>query len=132
MADEMLGEVSRRLRLTRRGHDLVMRELQSHLDQSRRDLESSGRSQEDAVQESIRRFGDPVEVAEMLTRVHRRTPSRFMMVLLATLLLGAVSAWFGASGTFAFARHHGHHVHVATHHTPAVPARHGASVRPHS
>lgn len=114
MAEDLLKGVAERLRVTDGRREMVIRELHAHLDDSRRDLELSGRSTDDAARESIRRFGDPVEVAAMLSEVHRRRLPRVKMVAAVTFALAGLSAAFGAAGTFASAPHHsGNHTHHA-------------------
>lgn len=117
MAEEILRNVGNRLKVRGRRRERVIRELRSHLDESRHQLVLTGHSPDEALRESLESFGDPEDVADMLTAVHRRRP-RLAMVVAATMLLTAASAWFGASGTFASGPHR------AVHH-PRAAATHG-------
>jgi hypothetical protein len=127
MIDDMLNALSQRLHLDGQERELVLRELQSHLEESQRYLEACGCSPEEARRESIERFGDPLEVADMLSDVHRHRPSRFRLLMAATFAIAALMAAFGAGGTLASTTgnhptHHTkslvQHTQRATHHRP--------------
>lgn len=120
MAEDYLRDVSERLRVTELGNEQIIRELRSHLQASQYDLELSGCPPERAAQESVRRFGDPDDVAEMLSLVHRRRAPRFGAVLVLTIALGGLSAWLGTSGTFAALNQPRHHTHALTRHSSHV------------
>jgi hypothetical protein len=101
MSDNLLEGIEQRLRLTGRDRRLVVREIESHLAESRTYLEACGRTPEAARAEACERFGDPNEVADMLTAVHRQRTPRIRTLVAATLLVAAMSAGFGAAGAFA-------------------------------
>ena len=129
MAEELLNGVSRHLRLKGKAHESVMRELQSHLDESRYDLELSGNPPELAIQETLDRFGDPEEVASMLTDVHRRHLPKAQLVAIVTVALAGLSAWFGTVGTFASGAHRTKH--PAKYEISAVTSRRAAQAALH-
>ena len=116
MADDLLSGVAQRLRVKGDCGDQIIRELSSHLQASQYELELAGRTPADAAEESVRRFGDPAEVAEMFTAVHRAHVPKLRLVAGVVLALAGISAWFGTSGTFA-APHKP--VHTPTHHRSA-------------
>jgi hypothetical protein len=101
MAEELLDAVAHGLGVKGRSGRQIMRELHSHLQASQYELELAGRAPDDAARESVRRFGDAEEVAEMLTAVHRTRVPKVRLVAAITLALAGISAWFGTSGTFA-------------------------------
>jgi anti-sigma-K factor RskA len=119
MAEDPVPLIARQLRLKGSRREQVIRELDSHLEASRHDLQLAGNSPEAATRESVRRFGDPGEVAEMLSTVHRRRLWRSEFVLTAAVALAALSAWLGTSHTFASSGHTHHPAHAACH-SPAV------------
>jgi len=109
MAEDPITTVARQLRLRPGCRDQVIRELHSHIQASRHDLELAGRTPEDAARESVRRFGDPAEVAELLTAVHRRRLPRVQSLMAALVALMALTAWLGTSHTFASSAREQHH-----------------------
>jgi hypothetical protein len=128
MAEDLIKDVSGRLRVRGTGGDQILRELHSHLQASQYDLELRGSPPEEAARETIRRFGDPAEVAEMLTAVHRSHIPKLRLIGAVTLALAGLSAWFGTLGTFAapHAAPHSRHHHARIHrgHRHADGARH--------
>lgn len=124
MAEELLSGVAGRLRLKSGQQIQVMRELHSHLEAGAHDLQLAGHPPERAMRETVDRFGDPAEVAEMLCAVHRPHIPKLKAIAAVTLCLGAMSAWFGTSGTFASSVHKSRH--SAAHMMPRV--RHEARI----
>jgi hypothetical protein len=126
MIRDTLEDLSRSLRVSPRRRRAIERELKTHLEEAQLDLETAGWSREEAAVESVRRLGDPNELAIEFSRVYR--PSRRRRIGLAVCLssvlcLGA----YGASGTLASA--------TATHRTPTVTAthhQHHRTVRSHA
>ncbi len=113
MADEILDSLAKGVRMSGHTRDQVLRELRSHLAESRSELEAEGRPSLEAEHESMRRFGDPIEIAKMLTKVHRRPTPRVRLILITTFVLAGISAAFGAAGTLAAPHPQVHH-HVVT------------------
>lgn len=118
MSDNILDDLEQRLRVKGNDRRLVVRELESHLRESQKYLEACGRTPEAAQKEAAVRFGDPTEVAEMLTAVHSQRAPRLRAVAAATLLVAVASAGFGAAGAFAayglgpqIPQHHTYHHH---------------------
>lgn len=101
MSDNLLDDLEQRLRIKGQDRKLVVRELQSHLIESQKYLEACGRTPEAARAEAFERFGDPSEVAEMLTSVHTQRVRRLRPIAAATILVAVMSAGFGAAGAFA-------------------------------
>ncbi|GEM_PF-3508581 len=108
MAHDPIGKIAAELKVPRSHRGALLRELESHLEDSRRDLEYAGHTPEEARLEAARRFGDPVMVARMLSSVYRPRLRRLRVAIAASLLLGAASAGFGAAATFASSSHHTH------------------------
>lgn len=99
----------------------IERELASHLEESRRDLELSGLSAEEAAKQSLIRFGDPAEIADGFSRVYRPRLSARLAVacgLAASLFVGAYSSGAFASGATT------RHAHATTVSQP--PGRHSS------
>lgn len=65
----------------------VAEELEAHLDDQRQALMEEGASEEDAVKETLRQMGDPVDVGGQLDRVHRPKPQRAMLAAVGLLLV---------------------------------------------
>ncbi|HZT95971.1 MAG TPA: permease prefix domain 1-containing protein [Chloroflexota bacterium] len=119
MAQDVFEALSGRLRMRPKTRDQVLRELRTHLDDARMELEAAGQPTAEAERESLRRFGDPVEIGRMLSIVHRRPTRRTRLVLVATFAVATLSAGFGAVGTLAAhpaAHHHAAYHHAAHHH----------------
>lgn len=111
MEQNPLDEVLHRLRVPGARKNAIERELASHVAESRHELLLAGWRPEDADREALSRLGEPVELAEAFTRVHR--PARRLrfgmaMVLATSMLLGA----YGLGGQFASA----HAIHPARSH----------------
>lgn len=120
---EIMEELSRGVR-SRRRRESIARELRSHLDETRRELEAGGMPADEAHLESQARFGDPAQIASEFSRVYR--PSRRLQVGLAfglagTLILGA----FGVSGSLAAANN----AHKSPSHSVIVAPPHHAAHR---
>ena len=65
----------------------VAEELEAHLDDQRQALMEEGASEEDAVKETLRQMGDPVDVGGQLDRVHRPKPQWAMLAAVGLLLV---------------------------------------------
>lgn len=112
MEREIIGELGRGL--PRRRREAILRELHSHLEETRRELELAGWRPEDAARESLGRLGDPGEISSAFAQVYkppRRTRIGLAFALAGALLVGA----YGASGTLASA--------TSAHHAPPAHAR---------
>lgn len=123
MERETIDTLTRRLPVSRRRRDAISRELQSHLEDARRDLELAGWHPEDAHREVVARMGDPAEVFEEFSAVYRprrRLRLGIAFALAGSMLLGA----YGIGGTLASARaaqHPAHHAvqrHARSAHRP--------------
>jgi hypothetical protein len=115
MERDVVDQVSALLRLPRRRRQIISRELRTHLEESRRDLQLSGMPADQAAREGIARLGDPHEIAGAFGEVYR--PSRRRRVGLAFALAGALlTGAYGFSGTLASAT-------SSAHHRPAVQIR---------
>jgi hypothetical protein len=99
MRRDIVSDLSRQLPLWRRR--AIARELRSHLRDAQHDLETAGWAPEEAVDESIRRFGSVDDVAEGFDRVYR--PARAKRFAVALGLAGALLAGAWGGGTFASA-----------------------------
>lgn len=97
--------------LPRQRRTAIARELRSHLDEIRRDLEEEGWRPADAMREAETRLGDVSEIAAAFEDVYR--PSRRSRVGLALALATTmlVTVW-GVGGTLASAT-------AARHHSPS-------------
>src|SRR5437660_713849 len=106
-------EISGSIRLPRRHRAKIARELASHMEEARRDLQLAGWTPEEAARESVARLGDPKEIIQEFERVYRPSARRRVGLAfgLAGMLLVGV---YGASGPLASARsaHHAVSVHV--------------------
>lgn len=137
MSDNVLDDLEQRLQLKGKERRTVVRELRSHLAESQKYLEACGRSPEAARSEAIARFGDPIEVADMLSAVHIHRAPRVRSVAAAAFLVAVTTAGFGAAVTFAAygmttplpAHRTQHHRHRASHGRP-VSVKH-ANLRVH-
>lgn len=119
MERDIIDDLARCLPVTRRRRHAISRELRSHLEETRRELELAGWGPEEAARESLSRLGDLDEIASEFARVYRpsrRTRIGLAFALAGTLLVGA----YGASGTLASATSTHHpspvHAHAAQHH----------------
>lgn len=120
--DDIVQAVTSSLRLPSWRRAAIARELRTHLEDAQRDLELSGLRAEDAAREAQRQLGDPVEIADGFSRVHR--PPRRAQVFLAFGLASALGLGvFGVSGSLASSAHPAH-VHAA-------PLYHGKHVHAH-
>lgn len=115
MEQDVIEQVTRSLRLPRRRCTAIGRELRAHLEDAQRDLQLAGWRPEDAARESAARLGEPIEIADAFSHVHR--PSRrFQVGLAMALATGMLLGVYGIGGSLASATtdHHGQsHVHVA-------------------
>lgn len=71
----------------KKARPIIEREIQTHLCDQYDALVKSGLPEEAAVDESIRRMGDAVEIGAGLDRVHRPKPSWSLLILTGILLL---------------------------------------------
>ncbi len=113
---DVLNDLLSALRLSRRRRRAIERELQCHLEDSRRDLMFAGWKPEDARREAANRIGNPVEIAEAFSAVYRprrHTQIGAAIALATGMLLGA----YGVGGSLASAT-------AAHHHAPAQHAAH--------
>jgi hypothetical protein len=122
MHQDILSDLTRSLRVTRRRKTAITRELQSHLQDVREDLIRSGWSPGDAAREAAARLGDPTDLAREFSGVYR--PSRrgrlgMALVLASGMLLGA----YGIGGSLASATAVHKHVTHTTRHARAVDHR---------
>lgn len=126
MQQDVIDELANSLPLQRSRRRAIARELRTHLEETRRELELSGWQPEEAARESLRRFGDPAQIVEEFSRMHqprRRRQLGLALGLAGALLLGAYSA--GATLASSPARHHRAAVHVQPHrllHGSPLPA----------
>jgi hypothetical protein len=98
-----LDDVTCRVRVTRRRKNAIARELASHVADARHDLVLSGWKAEDADREALIRLGDPQDLADAFTVVHR--PSRRAQFgMAAALATGMILGVYGIGGSFASAR----------------------------
>jgi hypothetical protein len=77
--------------VSRRRRKGIERELRSHLEESRAELERAGRSPEEAVSESIARLGNPEEIGQAFNEAYsagRRPRVGLAVGLASALLLG--------------------------------------------
>jgi hypothetical protein len=101
----------------------IARELEAHLEDSRRDLELAGWPAEEAARESLHRLGDLDEIAGALVQVHRRSrraPVAAVLGLTSALIVGMFSVG-GSMASAHPARHVSAHV---VHHVTAKSATH--------
>jgi hypothetical protein len=111
-----LDDLVHSLRVPRRRRQSIARELNAHLEDARRDLELAGWKPADAAQASLRRLGDPDEIADGFVQVYR--PSRRSQLALAmALATGMLLGVWGIGGSLASATSATHH--PATTHTKA-------------
>jgi hypothetical protein len=117
MERNIVDDLMHSLRVPRRRRHTIGRELRTHLEDSRRDLELAGWQPEQAAHESMQRLGDPVEIADGFTRVYRRSRRNRVGLALA-LATGMILGVWGIGGSLASA--------TSTHEQPAphVQVRH--------
>ncbi|HLJ67337.1 MAG TPA: permease prefix domain 1-containing protein [Chloroflexota bacterium] len=124
MERNVVDEVGGSLHLPHRRKQAIARELRSHLEESRRELELAGLDPHEAALESVNRFGDPKEIISGFERAYR--PSRRAQLGLAFVLAsGMILGVYGVGGTLASAT-------TARHQTPAHHVTKAALHRPHS
>lgn len=98
---DLLQALSRTVR-NRRQREAITRELRSHLEETRRELELAGLSAAEAERESRARLGSAELIASDFGPVYR--PSRRFQLGLACGLAGAlILGMFGVSGSLASA-----------------------------
>jgi hypothetical protein len=113
MERNLSDDLVQALRVPPRQRHAIARELEAHLEDSRRDLELAGWNPDDAAQASLCRLGDPGEIADGFAQVYR--PSRRTQLVLAmALATGMLLGVWGIGGSLASATSATHH-HV-THH----------------
>ncbi|HZU11719.1 MAG TPA: permease prefix domain 1-containing protein [Chloroflexota bacterium] len=122
---EQLDAMIRALPVGRRRRSAIARELHSHYEDSRDQLEAEGLTPEAAAHEALRRLGSPDEIADAFHAVYRprfRTRVAIAFGLAGAIFVGAYGAGPLTSVTSA------HHATVATHtthaHRHARPAGH--------
>lgn len=77
-----------------RARRMVMREIQVHIDEQCSAYEAGGMEHSEAMAESIRQMGDPVETGAELNRIHRpRIPWSLIGVAVALTLVGILIQW---------------------------------------
>jgi hypothetical protein len=116
MERNILDELVHSLPVPRRRRQVIARELCAHLEDARHELELAGWKPDDAAEASLRRLGDPHEIADGFVQVYRpsrRTQLGLAMALATGMLLGV----WGIGGSLASATSAAHH-HVA--HTTRV------------
>lgn len=75
----------------KRARAVVVRELETHLEDQRQEFQAEGRSQVEAERLAVEEMGDPVAVGTDLDRLHRPRPQWGMLALTLALLL--VGSW---------------------------------------
>lgn len=116
MERTVVDELLHSLRVPRRRRQTISRELQSHLEDTQRDLTLAGWSPEGAERESVARLGSPEEIADGFSHVYRgsrRTQVGLAIALATGMLLGV----WGIGGSLASAT--STHQRSA-HHTTAI------------
>lgn len=131
MEPAALDDLIASLRVSRRRRRAIARELQTHLEETRRELALQGWSPDEAARESVRRLGDLHEIVEGFGQVYR--PTRRTRLVLAfslagTLLLGVYGRGGLASATPAHRTPHATHAAVVHKHaTTTHRCHHGTS-----
>jgi len=113
--EEFIEQVSSRVPASKRRRNLIARELRSHYEESRSELEAAGWDSESAAREGLMRLGDANEIGQAFDHVYR--PRRRNQIGLAFVLAGGLAfGMFSAGGSLASANagHHAH-VHLARH-----------------
>jgi hypothetical protein len=123
MGRDAIEQATRSIRVSQRRRESIERELRTHLEDRRAELESSGLTAEDATIEVLSRFGDPDEIAssfDLIYRPNRRTQITASIALAGMMLLGV----YGLGGSLASATS-AHHRPTATPHVAhQSPPRH--------
>ncbi len=112
--DDVIQTITASLRLSSRRRAAIARELSTHLEETQRELELAGLESEEAAREASRRLGDPVEIADGFSRVHR-APRRTQLMLAFGLASVLGLGVFGVSGSLASSAHTAH-AHAAPAH----------------
>jgi hypothetical protein len=102
MKRDTITPAIRNLHIPKRRRDDIARELESHLEDARIDLERSGLSAADADRESLIRLGDLTAIAAEFERVYR-PPRRKQLGLALGLASALVLGAWGVGGQFASA-----------------------------
>lgn len=113
--DDVIQTVTASLRLPSGRRAAIARELSAHLEESQRDLELAGLQSEEAAREASRRLGDPLEIADGFSRVHR-APRRTQLLLAFGLASALGLGAFGVSNSLASSAHAAH-AHAAPAHS---------------
>ena len=71
----------------KRAQTVVVRELETHLEDQRQEFQAEGRSTEEAERLAVEEMGDPVSVGIDLDRLHRPKPQWGLLALTVALLL---------------------------------------------
>lgn len=115
MERDTLDNLGRLMRVPRRRKAAIRRELQSHLEDARRELISAGWTPEEAGREAAWRLGDPRELAEAFSHVYRPT-RRTQLGLALALATGMLVGAYGIGGSLASATAaHTHRAHATPH-----------------
>jgi hypothetical protein len=113
MERNVLDDLVHALPVARPRRQAIARELHAHLEDARRDLELAGWKPQEAAEASLRRLGDPQEIADGFARVYR--PARRSQLALAmALATGMLLGVWGIGGSLASATSATHH-HVTQH-----------------
>ena len=74
---------------SRRARAMVEREIRDHLEEQCGGYEAAGMPREQAVRETVRQMGDPVETGRRLNQIHRpRTPILLLALILTLTAVG--------------------------------------------
>ncbi|HZS93664.1 MAG TPA: permease prefix domain 1-containing protein [Chloroflexota bacterium] len=115
--EQFIDQVSGQVRTSRRRRDIIARELRSHYEESRRELEAAGWISDDAAREGIARLGNADEIGQAFDRVYR--PRRRSQISLAFILAGALVLGMFSIGNSLASANATHHVQrVQTHSAP--------------
>ena len=87
---DYLDTVSDQIRW-KRARTVVVRELETHLEDQREEFQAEGHAPEEAERLAVEEMGDPVSVGADLDRLHRPRPQWGMLALTLALLL--VGSW---------------------------------------
>ena len=78
----------------KRARTVVVRELETHLEDQRNEFQAEGHSPEEAERLAVEEMGDPVAVGTDLDRLHRPKSQWKMLCLLAAALGLWLSFWY--------------------------------------